>query len=545
MRRRAAGNDFAENPTAFLGRGLLALIVALAGMSMTRALGAHWSQLSERTADVTLTHLLLVIQIFCALGMLLLGALTLLGGNPPRSVLRAFPLFFGLLAAFFLTGQSFVANLLACLLDMPAAVVAVSMLPFLCHLLLEGQWAQALAATVVFALLGVQTCALVRFLIDAAALFTRQTRRWTEIPALTGLLLICLCGVVPPAFASLITAKQQNPRAVHIQLPSLPAVDPSPVLPSTYACHTLLAVRQDDLRGAAGSFLVLVTITGVTMGAAFGASRSVAHFPNDTRAAARSPGARWLRPRRVGMRDGPISQLAAMVVTELRLLVRKPDTYLPLRQPAAMVLLGVLGFLSPDMGKDPVYSFKELLGLGGVLYTVLWQMQLLCNRFGSESGTAALLFSLSIPRWRMLLGKNLALFLLLLMLDSVALAALCVVAEAPQNIPSFLLWQCLALIVITALGNIVSVLQPFSIARHDSRNREDASDGLAAAYVGIGVGAGLLLWPVAGIVGSGPWGAVMGFGYALLLYGVSLCAATVMLKRNERIMVARLDRSDK
>lgn len=243
------------------------------------------------------------------------------------------------------------------------------------------------------------------------------------------------------------------------------------------------------------------------------------------------------------MRDGPLWQLAALVVAEWRLLVRKPESYLPLRRPAAMVLLGVLAFLAPDMGKDPVYSIKELLGLGGVLYTVLWQIQLLCNRFGSESGTATLLFSLSLPKTRLLLGKNLALLLLLLLLDSITLSALCVVSEAPGNIPAFLVRQALALIVITGIGNIVSILQPFSIARHDSRNKEDAPDGLAAAYVGVGVGAGLLLWPVAGMVGSGPLGVAAGFGYALLLYAALLPASAAMLRRYERTAIARLDRS--
>jgi hypothetical protein len=245
----------------------------------------------------------------------------------------------------------------------------------------------------------------------------------------------------------------------------------------------------------------------------------------------------------MGAREGPIPQLAALFVTEWRLLARNPGSYLPLHQPAAILLLGVLGFLAPDMSKEgPDYCFKELLGLGGVFFNVLWQMQLLCNRFGSEAGTAATLFSLSIPRWRMLLGKNLALLALLLLLDSAALAALCFVSEAPQNIPSFLLWQSLALIVITGLGNIVSVIQPFAIARNDSRSRKDAPDGLSAVYVGVGTGAGFLLWPVAGIVGSGLWGIMCGLAYALLLYGLLLCVAAAILKRNERMLIARLDR---
>ena len=534
LRRCAAANDFAENPTAFLGRGLLALILALAGMSMASGLGAHWGELSDRAAASEFARLMLIAQVFCLLGMLVPGAVMLLGGNPPQPVLRAFPLS---------PLQRFVADLPASLLDAPAAIVAVSILPFLARLLVGGEFLQTLATVVMCALVAVQTCALVRVLTDVAALLTRRLRRWAEIPAFTGLLLVCLCGVVPPAFASLTTAKAEVPGAIHFVKPPAPSADPTPLLPSTCAGSAMQAIRLGDLPGAAGSLLMLLTIACATVGAGFGASRAAALLPNDARSSARSSSALRLPTQGVGLRDGPLWQLAALVVAEWRLLVRKPESYLPLRRPAAMVLLGVLAFLASDMGKDPVYSIKELLGLGGVLYTVLWQIQLLCNRFGSESGTATLLFSLSIPKARLLLGKNLALLMLLLLLDSITLAALCVVSEAPGNIPAFLVWQALALIVITGIGNIVSIVQPFSIARHDSRNKEDAPDGLAAAYVAIGVATGFLLWPVTGMVGSGPLGVAAGFGYALLLYGILLPASAAMLRRYERTVIARLDRS--
>ena len=539
LRGRVAANDLAENATAFLGRALLAVILGVAGASMYGSLGSRWPLLTPQAmtgqaAAAALGHLLLITHVFWMLGLLVPGAVTLLGRNPPDSVLRAFALS---------RAQRVTADLLACLLDAPAAIVAVAVAPLAAGLILGGAWAAGLCLILVLCLLAVFTCALVRLLADAGTMLRRGLRRRAEIPALTGLFLVCLCGAVPPAFASLTTAPPQNPRAVHIRLPALPAFDPTPAFPSAFACRAVMAADRGDWPDALRSLTLLSLAACAVLGLALGASRRALSLPG----APSCPARRVSIPRRpsapVSMRTGPAPQIVALALTELKLLVRKPESYLTLRGPAAMVLIGVLGFLVPDMGRDPVYSVKELLGLGGVLYNVLWQMQLLCNRFGSESGTATALFSLSIPRWRLVLGKNVALLAVLLALDSIALAALCVVAEAPDNILPFLGWLALALVVLTALGNIVSVLAPFSISRHDSRNRTDAPDGLAFAYVCIGVAAGLLLWPVAAVAGRGVPGAIAAAAYALALYSISVFAAAYVLRGNERQILARLDRS--
>ncbi len=94
-------------------------------------------------------------------------------------------------------------------------------------------------------------------------------------------------------------------------------------------------------------------------------------------------------------------QIAALVQTDWRLLLRTPQNFLPLRKPASILLLGAFAFLSPDMGRNPVVNLLEFLAIGALLYSVLWQLQLRCNRFGNEAGTATLLFGFSIPRRRL------------------------------------------------------------------------------------------------------------------------------------------------
>ena len=534
FRYRAAANDFAENPTAYMGRGLLVLVLAATAFSLGNALGGKWADLDGATAGARLNRLWLMTQIFWILALLLPNVVTLLGGNPPRSVLRMFPLS---------PVQSFTAALLASLLDAPTAIAALALLPFVAHLLLQGQWSQVIVALIAFGALGLQSCALARLLIDGGALIARRLRRWAEIPAIAALMLACLCIGMPPAFASLITAPPQNPNSIHITWPSFPQVDPTPALPSGLACRAVLAARYGDVPGVGVSFAALALLTGTTAAGAFAAFRGANRVPGASDRVNIAGNAIHRLPRALSERTGALPQLACLLVTEWRLLLRKPETYLPLRQPAGMLLLGVMAFLSPDMGRDPIYNLKELLGLGGVLYNALWQIQLLCNRFGSESGTASLLFSLSTPRWLLLLGKNLALLLFLCLLDSAALAGLCVVAEAPQNIPWFLLWLPLTLLMLTALGNVVSVLLPFSIARPSSQNRNDAPESLAFGYLCIGAGAALLLMPAAGLFARGAVGVAAAFAYVLLLYLASLCAATSLLKRHERQMIARLDRS--
>ena len=558
VRGRAASNDFAENPTAFLGKALLALLLSVAAFAHGSSIGFQWADLSAQPPAVRLSRFLLTLQILWLVALLLPGVVTVLGGSPSRPVLRQFAI---------RPFQSFLASLMAALMDTPTLIAVAAFLAMLGHLLFAGLLLQAVALSAISGMLALQTCALARLLADGGVLLIRRLRRWAEVPAAAALLLVCVCAGAPPAFASLTTAPQQNPGAIHIHFPSFHTVDPTPALPSGLACRAMFAVRKGDSREALFSFAGLAGLLCGTMAVGFAATRSLERYVSealperrstdvpvpltrsrphagltrsDSQSAAQSAAARraggsltWIRW---------LTCLPALVVTEWRLLLRKPETYLPLRQPAGMLLLGVMAFLAPDMGRDPVYNLKELLGLGGVLYNVLWQLQLLCNRFGSEAGTGSLLFSLSMPRVLLLLGKNLALFALLLLLDSAAGAGLLVVAEAPRNIALFLLWLPLALITLTALGNLVSVGWPFSISRPDSRNRGDAPDALAVAYPCLGAAAWLMLIPAA-LMARGTLGMAAAFAYVIALYVVSLVAAAALLRKHERRTIARLDRN--
>src|SRR4051794_27072825 len=108
VRRQAAANDFAENPSAVLGRALLGLIICLAALSRAYSVGKHWPEMLPTTAQAALSRLWVETQVFWLLALLVPGVVTLLGGNPQPSVLCAFPL---------RPGQKLCADLLASLID--------------------------------------------------------------------------------------------------------------------------------------------------------------------------------------------------------------------------------------------------------------------------------------------------------------------------------------------------------------------------------------------------------------------------------------------
>ena len=237
----------------------------------------------------------------------------------------------------------------------------------------------------------------------------------------------------------------------------------------------------------------------------------------------------------------PLVQISVLIVTEGRLLLRSPQHYLPLRKPASLLLLGVFAFLSPDMSRDPVYNVKEFLGVGTLLYSLLWQIQFLCNRFGNEAGTGALLFGFSLSRARLIVGKNCALLLLLLCLDGAATVGLSTVADASGHLALFLLWLPPILVVLTALGNVASVQYPFVIARRHRNAGTEPPDNLAWIYLFVGCGAGVLLIPVAYLLAHGTLGLIGTALYLGALYSLSVTVTTKLLARNEHRMIAALD----
>jgi hypothetical protein len=190
-----------------------------------------------------------------------------------------------------------------------------------------------------------------------------------------------------------------------------------------------------------------------------------------------------------------------------------------------------------------------LLSLGALFYVVLWQMQWLCDRLGGDGGAAALmLLRYPAPRSLLLAGKNLALGGLLLGLDGTGLALLCAWAHAaPGLLMTLLGWLVPALIVLTALGNLVSVWQPFPLGGRQNANAVGPDRSLAFVYVGVGLATTVLLVPVRELMtwSANTAGPANGWWLALPLIVVYLsgvyllclhAAARTLARRETRIL---------
>lgn len=529
VRRQVARHRFTQNPTAFLWTILLACALGLAAFSRGGGLGAAWETASADQGQILLERMWLLMEALWLTALLIPGGLNLFGQAPPRATLRAFAL---------RPVQIMASEVMAAVIDLPTLPALLLTLPLTGHMLLHGHGVQAGVTLIVFVLLGLQTSVLARLLTYLGAWMLRRARRWAERPVLKLLLLIGFCVGMPPAFASLTSTPSPS-----MSLPTLPHVSFEALSPVTMATRAVVSTRRTDYFGASealGQLGLCLCLTGYGTLRAF---RSMERPLRERQHKVSRPSTGRATSTRQARAQSPQAQVWAVAQTEWRLLLRAPQNYLPLRKPASLLLLSVFAFLSPDMGRNPVYNLKEFLGIGAILYSILWQVQLLCNRFGNDAGTGALLFGFSVPRRRLLLGRNLALFALLLLIDSGEIVGLTFVAESSDRIPLFLAWLPLILLVLTTLGNVVSVLEPFPIAPQDRQAGREPPDGLAAAYPGILGATALLLWPVAGLLSWGTIGILGSAVYLGVLYVFSLYVASHLLTQRETTLIARLDRN--
>lgn len=517
------------NPTAALSTALLLLLLMLAALHLGQGLGADWAALRPEEAEMRLDRLWFGMQVFWLLAALAPVGIAVLGQIPPGSTLLPFRL---------RTPQIFTAEVSAALLDTPVLIACALTLPIVLFLLGMGKWLQACVTLISFGFLSLQTGLCARLLAYLGALGARRLRRLAAVPGMTALLFLGLCAGMPPAFASLTTTAAQHFLPSHLPAASSSSAHAlTAVLPSHIAARAVIATRQGDYASLAGSFGSMAACLLLTGGTGLWALRRMERGGMQEEGARVAARQRRLRPT-ARSQAGPLRQVEELVRTEWRLLLRTPQNYLPLRRPAAMLLLGAFALLAPDMGKNPVDNLKELLAIGSLLYSLLWQLQFLCNRFGSESGTGALLFGFSIPRRRLLLGKNIALFGLLLLVDSPILVGMAFVSEVPERIGLFLMWLPLILLTLTSLGNIVSALQPFSIRALERRTGPEPPDGLTGAYLLIGSLAIGLLMGVGALTAHGIGGWIAAALVLTGLYAASLQVASRLLTRREYAMIS-------
>jgi hypothetical protein len=360
------------------------------------------------------------------------------------------------------------------------------------------------------AVFAVQTAVFAQLFVQAGALLSRR-RRSTAWLGLVGALSMGVWFGLPSAFAAVTEvgkpdeAWEQRLRPAAV-VPTKPAEPPVPMwaslTPAAVTAEGIAAAAEGRPGSAAGSFLLSCVLALVALAGAARLYHAAAVREATSGGAGRARSARASAAARPEA-AGAWGQVRAAAVAEFLNLTRDPAAHVPLRWPAALLFAVFFGWMAPNLDpRFPYENMRDLSGMGGLLYVLLWQMQLLTDRFGNDAGTAGLLFSFPAPRVRMLLGRNIALGGLLLLVDGCLMALMCAVAGAPRSILPMLLWLPAILLVLTALGNVVSAMSPFPIRKRGERFSAEPDRSLAFLYVLVGVATWALLWPLGWAVSS-------------------------------------------
>ncbi len=418
------------------------------------------------------------------------------------------------------------------------------------------------AATLILFL--VQTAALGQVLTHVVGLILRPQR---VVPLLV--LLVPLLGAACYAMSSSKTtpisplpfvSRKNPPRARTTTEPAQNAQTLARWSPPGLAANAIASAGARRYAAATGLLIALALTTLATLGAAAGLLEAAAAKRQEgsggAQKAARPARAATRRERTNTITAGrPWDVVTAVALQEIKGFARDPFALAALRQPASLLLLFAFAWIQPNLGPDAARNVRDLLCLGALFYVALWQMQWLCNRLGGDGGPAALmLLRYPAPRPLLLAGKNLALGGLLLGLDGAGLALLCAWAHAaPVLLATLLGWLVPTLVVLTALGNLVSTWQPFALGRGEGANGPGPDRALAFVYVGVGLAAAALLAPIRWLLawganaagpGSGGWWMALPliFVYLSGVYLACLRVAARTLARRETHILRYLER---
>ena len=247
------------------------------------------------------------------------------------------------------------------------------------------------------------------------------------------------------------------------------------------------------------------------------------------------------------------SAIAAVADKEVKYLFRDPFFKATLSQTVYMlVVVGVMMVHSGRMAEEGIrWAGQGWLLWGATGMLLMAQSQLALNAFGPDGAAVATLLLFPCPRRHILIGKNLALFAALSVVNAVFVLAVCALARELRLLPHVLAWTGLASVVFVACGNIVSVYFPVRVVMRGWVLRRSSSVGFSqlAAYLVVVLVVGLLVLPVlAAVVLPIYWlGPVwllltipVSVGYVCCLYFVSLLVAESALLAREPEVVAAL-----
>jgi hypothetical protein len=177
--------------------------------------------------------------------------------------------------------------------------------------------------------------------------------------------------------------------------------------------------------------------------------------------------------------------LGALVQKELSGFSREPFFRGGLGKLGLTTALLVFAVLTPPDGPGDTLGF---LGTGLLAWTGVWMAQLACNQLGPDFTAGALLLSFPMPRWRLLLAKNLALGALFLPLVGGVLLLYGLAAKLPlARTALFVGYGALWAVTLLGLGSVLSVLTPYALIFRRGAGDTDAGASQLLGLVQIGV----------------------------------------------------------
>ena len=236
------------------------------------------------------------------------------------------------------------------------------------------------------------------------------------------------------------------------------------------------------------------------------------------------------------------------------------DPYFRLMAMNFVYMLGFGAFMAFNRGKGgDGFGFTEArtsFALWMATSLTLFQQSILSyNIFGPEANAATLLFAFSARRREILIGKNLANLSAILPLNIGATLVLSIVLKRLDMLSILLPWMLCASVLMSAVGNAVSVMIPYRVNTQGLKARQSSSGGVGYAFLSLGISlAALVLYvPILAAVlvpqlwiGRSwlPLTIPVALAYSLGLYFLSLRLTEPWLLEREPEIIARVARPD-
>ncbi len=179
----------------------------------------------------------------------------------------------------------------------------------------------------------------------------------------------------------------------------------------------------------------------------------------------------------------------------------------------------------------------------------LTQLNMVGNQFGSER--LGFLFQTPMSRMQILIGKNVALYVVFGSINTLVVLVLSILIHQVNMLPMLLLWTWLSELAELGLGNILSILFPYRIVQKGFRISSAGKGGVGRLLTGIGsllavaivLSPVLLAFLVPTIMHASIYLAVtipVAVLYGVGVYLLSLKLAAPLLFQRESRMIARL-----